>query len=421
MILVRDPAGLILLFLMPMIMVVILALVQEKGWNSITRDPSIPVLLVDDDHDTLAARIQEGLKGSNIFKIYTSIDGKHLTQDIARELIAKGRYNVGVIIPKGATKIIRHKVQLMVTQVVSGIMMPVDNPFLDIQSNDSVNIKVYFDPGIKGTFKYAFMATMKEYSMMIESSMIFSSFNTELKRMFPQYRPPKSEYRETVYFSEIFPAGKDEKAVPSTTQHNVPAWALFAMFFIVIPMSGSMIKEREEGSMIRIYTMPVSYLTIFMAKVSIYTIVCVIQFILMMLAGRFVLPFAGIAPLTIGSNYPGIFLMMVASSLAALGFAIAVGTIARTHQQAASFGVVSVVVFTALGGLWVPVYFMPEAMRTIATWSPLNWGHVGFIDLFLRQATILDVMPQLLKLLAFFVVTISIALYYRRITSPLNS
>ena len=420
-ILIRDLAGLILLFLMPMIMVVILALVQEKGWSSITKDPSIPVLLVDEDQDTLGARIQEGLKGSNIFKIFTSIDGKKLTREIAREKIAKGEYNVGVIIPKGSTRIIRHKVQVMVTQVVSGIMMPVDNPFLDIQSNDSVNISVYFDPGIKGTFKYAFMATMKEYSMLIESSMIFSSFNSELRKMFPQYRPPKTDYRETVYFSEIFPAGKDEKAVPSTTQHNVPAWALFAMFFIVIPMSGSMIKEREEGSMIRIYTMPVSYFTIFMAKVGVYTVVCIIQFILMMLAGRYVLPLARIAPLTIGSNYLGILLMMIASSLAALGFAIAVGTIARTHQQAAAFGVVSVVVFTALGGLWVPVYFMPEVMRTIATWSPLNWGHVGFIDLFLRQATIIDILPSLMKLLAFFVLTISIALFYRRINSPLNS
>jgi len=414
-------AGLILLFLMPMIMVVILALVQEKGWNSITKDPSIPVLLVDEDQDTLGARIQEGLKGSNIFKIYTCIDGKKLTRDLTRQKIAKGEYNVGVIIPKGSTKIIRNKVQVIVTQIVSGIMMPVDNPFLDIQSNDSVNILVYFDPGIKGTFKYAFMATMKEYSMFIESSMIFGSFNTELKKMFTQYHPPKMEYRETVYFSEIFPAGQDEKAVPSTTQHNVPAWALFAMFFIVIPMSGSMIKEREEGSMIRIYTMPVSYLTIFMSKVSIYTVVCIIQFVLMMLAGRYILPLANIAPLSIGSNYFGILLMMIASSLAALGFAIAVGTIARTHQQAASFGVVSVVVFTALGGLWVPVYFMPEAMRTIATWSPLNWGHVGFIDLFLRQATIVDILPQILKLLAFFVITISIALFYRRVHSPLNS
>jgi len=113
--------------------------------------------------------------------------------------------------------------------------------------------------------------------------------------------------------------------------------------------------------------------------------------------------------------------MMIVSSLAALGFAIAVGTIARTNQQAAAFGVVSVVVFTALGGLWVPVYFMPEVMRTIAGCSPLNWGHVGFIDLFLRQATIADILPQIIKLLAFFIVMISIAMLYRRINSPLNS
>ncbi|TRZ73372.1 MAG: ABC transporter permease [Bacteroidetes bacterium] len=419
-ILIRDLAGLIILFVMPMIMVLILALVQEQGWNAITRDPSIPVLLVDEDQDTLGMRIQEGLKGSNVFKIYTSLDGKQLTRSVAKEKIAKGKYNIAVIIPKGATRMIKHKVQVMVTQVLSGIMMPVDNPFLDIKPDDSVNISLFFDPGIKGTFKYAFMATMKEYSMYIESSMVFSSFNTELQKMFPQYRPPKSDYRETVYFSEIFPGGKDEKAIPSTTQHNVPAWALFAMFFIVIPMTSSMIKEREEGSMIRIYTMPVSYLTIFLTKVSVYALVCVVQFILMMLAGKFILPLANIPPLEIGSNYLGILLMMITSSLAALGFAIAVGTIARTHQQAAAFGSVSVVVLTALGGLWVPVYLMPEVMRSIATWSPLNWAHVGFIDLFLRQATILDILPQLLKLLAFFAVTISIALFYRRINSPLN-
>ena len=420
-ILVRDLAGLIMLFVMPMIMVTILAMVQEKGWGAISTEPSIPVLLVDEDHDTLGAKIMEGLKSSNIFKIYTVVDGKPVTREVAREQVAKGKYNVAVIIPRESTKIIRHKVQVMVTQIVSGIMMPVDNPFLDIQANDSINISIFFDPGIKGTFKYAFMATMKEYSMFIESSMIFTSFNTELKKMFPQYVPPKMDYKESVYFTEIFPAGKDDSVIPTTTQHNVPAWALFAMFFIVIPMTGSMIKEREEGSMIRIYTMPVSYLSIFMAKVSVYAGVCIVQFILMLLAGRYLLPLTNIPPLTVGSNYLGIIVMMVVSSLAALGFSIAVGTIARTHQQAAAFGVVSVVVLTALGGLWVPVYMMPLVMRNIALWSPLNWAHVGFIDLFLRQATIFDILPQILKLLGFFIVTIALALFYRRVNSPLNS
>lgn len=419
-VLVRDLAGLILLFLMPMIMVVILALVQEQGWSSLSKDPSIPVLLVDEDQDSLGSMIRQGLEKSNVFKIYTSIDGKPITRAMAKEKIAKGEYNIGVIIPGGATRIIRQKVQVMVTQVVSGIMMPMDNPFLDIKPTDSIVIPIYFDPGIKGTFKFAFMASMKEYSMFIESRMVFASFNVELKKMFPQYNPPKSDYKETVSFSEIFPAGKDETAVPSTTQHNVPAWAIFAMFFIVIPMSASMIKEREEGSLIRLSTLPVSQLTIFMAKVAVYAVVCLIQFLLMMLAGRFLLPLANIPALTIGSNYAGILLMIIISSMAALGFSIAVGTIARTQQQAAAFGVVSVVVLTALGGLWVPVYLMPEVMRNLALWSPLNWAHVGFIDLFLRQATTAEIMPQVIKLFGFFSLTIILALIYRKTNSPLN-
>jgi len=40
-ILIRDLAGVIVLFIMPTIMVVILALVQEFGWNSITQETSV--------------------------------------------------------------------------------------------------------------------------------------------------------------------------------------------------------------------------------------------------------------------------------------------------------------------------------------------------------------------------------------------
>jgi ABC-2 type transport system permease protein len=59
-ILVRDISGLILLFLMPMVMVTILSLVQEIGWNTKTHEPQVPVVFVDLDHDTLGAQIQHG-------------------------------------------------------------------------------------------------------------------------------------------------------------------------------------------------------------------------------------------------------------------------------------------------------------------------------------------------------------------------
>jgi ABC-2 type transport system permease protein len=420
-ILTRDVAGLIVLFLMPMVMVIILALVQEYGWNAISKEPKINVLYVDEDQDSLGTMVRNGLISSRIFNLVSQIDTVKVTKENAKELVSKGNYQIGVIIPANATKTLNRKVQLLVTQFVSGIMMPVNNPFLDLPIKDSVQVTIYFDPAVKGTFKNAFTSTMKQYTLKIESAMIFKTFNKELKRMFPQYQGKDREYSETVVYQEIFPSGNEAEAIPTTTQHNIPSWAIFAMFFIVIPLTSSIIKEREEGSLFRLYTLPVNYLTIFMSKVGVYLIVCFIQFTLMVLAGMLILPLFGLAGLDIGGHYIALFIMTIATSLAALGYGILVGTIARTHQQAAAFGSVSVVILAALGGLWVPIYFFTEGMKKIASLSPLNWAHKGFIDIFLRGAHMQDIAPEIIKLFIFFIVTISLAGVYRKLKPPFGS
>jgi ABC-2 type transport system permease protein len=112
--------------------------------------------------------------------------------------------------------------------------------------------------------------------------------------------------------------------------------------------------------------------------------------------------------------------MAIVSSLAALGYGILVGTIARTHQQAAAFGSVSVVILAALGGLWVPVYFFTDTMKEIASFSPLNWAHKGFLDIFLRGSSIVEIFPEIFKLLLFFVITVCIAGIYRKLKPPIG-
>lgn len=419
-ILTRDVAGLIVLFLMPMIMVIILSLVQEFGWNAISKEPTVPILFVDMDKDSLGARIKEGLIKSNMFNVITKIDSVDIDQETAREKVSSGEYQIGVVIPEGATKLINRKINVLVTRIVSGIMMPVRNPFLDVSVNDSVNVTIYFDPAVKGTFKNAFLSTMKEYSLKIESSMIFSTFGNELTRLFPQYKPEDRSYKESVFFTEEFPSGDKEEKIPTTTQHNIPSWAIFAMFFIVIPLTSSIIKEREEGSLIRIHTLPVNYLTIFMAKIGVYLIVCFVQFLLMVIAGILILPLFGMPMLEIGGHITELTVMTIVASLAALGYGILIGTVARTHQQAAAFGSVSVVILAALGGLWVPIYFFTDTMRTVASVSPLNWAHKGFIDILLRGSSLADISPEILKLLIFFVITVGIAGIYRKIKPPIG-
>jgi ABC-2 type transport system permease protein len=98
-----------------------------------------------------------------------------------------------------------------------------------------------------------------------------------------------------------------------------------------------------------------------------------------------------------------------------------VGTIAGTHQQAAAFGAVSIIILAAIGGLWVPVYLMPTIMRNFSVVSPLNWAMTGFYNIFLRQGGVASIVTPAVKLLSFFLISIVITYIYRKIKSPINA
>jgi ABC-2 type transport system permease protein len=156
---------------------------------------------------------------------------------------------------------------------------------------------------------------------------------------------------------------------------------------------------------VRLLTMPQSCLTILAGKIIAYVAICIIQFLLIMVVGRFVLPLLGTPVLDMGSSPAATGLIVVASGLAASGYGILLGTIARTYEQASSFGAVSVVIAAALGGVMVPVYVMPRIMQKISLFSPLSWGLDAFLDVFVRGGGILSVLPDVTLLLLFCLVT----------------
>jgi len=100
------------------------------------------------------------------------------------------------------------------------------------------------------------------------------------------------------------------------------------------------------------------------------------------------------------------------AGFAAIGFGILLGTIAKTQEQSAPFGATSVVILAAVGGVWVPVFAMPKIMQVIAGISPMNWGLNAFYDVILRNATFLDIVPEISYLFLFFIAMILISLFY---------
>jgi len=93
---------------------------------------------------------------------------------------------------------------------------------------------------------------------------------------------------------------------------------------------------------------------------------------------------------------------------------VMIGTIASSHDQAASFGSVSVIILAALGGIWVPVFVMPQIMQQISVFSPLNWALDGFYTILLRNGSFAEILFPAGLLYLFFLVSILIAYQYQR-------
>lgn len=407
-VLLRDKSGLAILFIMPVALVTIMALIQDAPFRDY-QEMKIPALIINKDEGELGKKIVEGLTDSKMFDISFSDS----SSEYVMEIMQTGEFEMAVVIPKNAGSGLESKVNDFVDETLASLGVAEEK--IRDSSEIKNNIEVYFKPGIKPSFKNMVMSSVKEVSSKLESESLLDAFRNSLQTGSTDTTAEKENFGEFISFEVIETNTDEESHQLNSVQHNVPAWTLFGMFFIVISLAGSIIREREDGSYTRILTMPGSYLTVLGGKIITYLGVCLIQCILMLGVGIALLPLLGLPELVIGNNLAAIAASAVCSGLAATGYGVLVGTIFSTHQQSSTFGSVSVVILAALGGIWVPVFVMPEVVRVIAEFSPLYWGLNAFQLTFLGDGTIGPVSGYLYKLLLFFASTLFLSLIINRI------
>ena len=192
--------------------------------------------------------------------------------------------------------------------------------------------------------------------------------------------------------------GGKEVVRPNSVQHSVPAWLIFGMFFIMIPLSNVMAMERQTNTITRLRMARVPAGKLIAAKLIPYFLINQLQFAGMLALGRWVLPKLGMPALQL-SGCLGVYAVLAAAvSLAALGYGLLVSVVARSTEHA-----------VVLGGIMVPTYVMPDIMQTVAQFSPMGWALSGFQTLLLRQAGLEQILPVLGRLAAFGLLTLTAA------------
>ncbi len=401
--LIRDVAGLLLMFLMPVILVVLMTLLQDSTLN-VVKDTHVPLLLVNNDKGELGKIIEEEITRTGIFDVTGLVKGRKPGLEELEKEVASSHYMMGIYIPENTTESIRANVAEYVLAAFSGEeeMPPIKK----------VDLTVFIDPTTKTSFFTAVTSTLQEKAQKVQFEFILSQMTEQVNNMSPIPFNTKGFTGDQVNI-EIRNArleGKD--IVPNSVQHNVPAWSLFAIFFIVVSLAGSIIREREGGSFSRLLTMPCSYTEYLLSKALVFTLVALIQFAIMLLMGMYVLPYFGLESLNPGTSFPALFILALSCAFAAIGYGIAIGNLARTDQQSSVFGAISVVIMAAVGGVWVPSFLMSDVMKNISLLSPMHWGLSGFYDIFLRDAGVVAILPESAALFGFGAVCFALAVGY---------
>lgn len=424
----RDRTALMLLFCMPAALALIITLVQQNIFET-SHGGTIHGILVNQDNSNLADLVEKELSARPGIVLTRWQD----SEKNALEVLETGSYQFCILIPAGT----RLAIETAAIETIAKGWGAQEHNYADLPARTDTDrlsfqpeLRVYMDPTLGGGFKVAIQNALNQIILGLEMHLKLAFFAETLKL----YIPTPENMQDNILLKrieslpalvtpapdllrvEIFPAGRAGFTVlPTATQQTLPAMAVFGMFFIVVPLSGALIRERHSGIFMRLAVAPVSVASISAARIVAYSLVCLCQFGLIVLVGKTLLPWLGGAPLVIGSKFLPVLMIVVCIALAACGSGLLLGVLGRTTEQASAIGPIAVVIAAAIGGIMVPVFVMPPVMQTLSRFSPLEWGHRALLDVLVRGAGLQIVWQRMALLLLFFAVTLLISrLCYRQ-------
>ncbi len=351
-IMVRDAPGMIVLFIMPLLLILVVSLAEES-LARFSLKTKTPVLFINESGSAFSKEVEKSIMESGNFTLIGQLNGITLKRQLADSLIRAGIYHAALVITAGNSEIV-----LLLDPAASEQYGP-----------DRIRSLEYL---IKGT-EYR-LAAQNAVSSLSPAGKDLAE--TMLKKSVERMTPVEVLYPE-----------KDRASIrPTIMQNNLPGYILFAMFLVVIPIAGNLVGEKGIGYRTRFMTLPVRFSLQLAAKITLYTVVCMGQFLLMFTVGWLIFPgFSGYLDYQPGIQVPLLILSVLTVSLAATGFGIFIGAVSSTHGQTAIFGPLIIVIVAALSGAFLPVYMMPEFLQKISSFSPLFWGLENFVTVFFRQ------------------------------------
>jgi ABC-2 type transport system permease protein len=389
-----DREALALLFAMPMFFILVMSFALEGVFEAGSKGHPIEILVVNRNGGSLAEQAIADLKRMEGLILIEAKGGVPLNLEKAEQFIRKGNYSLALLFPEGFTDRV----------------LQISNE----RQNEKATVYLISDPAMN----IQLLATVKgAIQSVIERRVSLARVPQRLKEMLGTLGgmerqldnilgdTNKSEReRSGVVFIHTFPKGFNAGRRPTATEQNVPAYTIFGVFFIVLTLASSFLQEKKDGTFQRILAAPLSKTALLIGKLLPYYLVNVIQIGLMLCIGVVVFG------MKLG-NLPALVIISFALAAAANGLGLLVAALGKTEAQVNGLSVLLAITLSALGGMMVPTFIMPDLMKTLSLFTPHAWALAGYHDIIIRGLGTKDILSEMFVLLGFALIFFVIALW----------
>jgi ABC-2 type transport system permease protein len=188
---------------------------------------------------------------------------------------------------------------------------------------------------------------------------------------------------------------------------TVPGYAIFFSLFSINAAAATILQEKEDGTFRRLLIAPVQKYALLGGKLLAQFLLTLLQLFVLFAVGYLAFH------INIGS-WPAVILLLIGSSFAATGLGILLVSVVKTRRQLNPIVTLVVLVTSAIGGAWWPLYIEPNWMQSIAKLGITAWAIEGLNGVMLFGKSFTDVLPNILGLLAYGVITFLIAMRFFR-------
>lgn len=291
--------------------------------------------------------------------------------------------------------------------VEAGVVTPSNYDRL-LVAGKHIQVRYYSQPGINGQqVSQIVQSGITEESNEIVAANLLErvrgmTFNAGFARVeHVTARLPKVTVRTVEPNGKRFP-----KALTRFTAGAASQLFLF-VFIISLMNAAALIETRRLGIARRMLVSPTTVRSVIFGEALGRFVLAAIQAVLIVLLSRLLFGVEWGDGLAVGA-------VTVAFCLAAAGFAMLLGSVLATEQQALAVALLLGAGLGAIGGSMVPLIFFPPIMRALSHIAPHAWGNEALIKLLKDGDGIAAVLPQIGALIGFAVATFSLAIWRLR-------